>query len=232
MAKQNLRFSIAILMALSLSTTAATPLLILQPSAAGIFSQSTSAPQDTSAPQRTSSSGSADVLVGTRVRAVQLDNKKIVISPEETFAATLATTEDVRSSRGTVLIPRGTRIEGEFRPAGDRSGTQFVARRIIFRDGAERNLDATSEIVDTRQKISKGVNTDPIWQGALVGGGAAAIISSLVTDVGIFKVLGGAGAGALAGYLIGGRKKTEVIAIDPAQQLELTLNSDLLLSSR
>lgn len=222
MPRQKWRSSLAVLMALGLSTATVTPIAMLEQSAvAGIFAQSGSTVRS-----------SRDVLEGTRLRVEEQDGKKIVIGPDETFAATLVVVEEVRSDRGTVLIPRGTKIEGEFRPARDREGTQFMARRIVFRDGTELDLNASSNVVNTRKKISKGVNIDPIWQGALVGGGASAIISSIVSDVGIFKVLGGAGAGALAGWLIAGRKKTEVIIIEPSEQLDLTLDSDLILSNR
>ena len=219
MLKQPMRVSVAALMALSLSSAAITPLLVLQPANAGIFAQSDTPTRST-----------GDIPTGTRVRVAELDNKKIVISPDETFAATLITTEDIRTTRGTIVVPRGTRVEGEFRPAREGGGTQFFARRIILRDGTEHNIDASSNIIDTRKTIRKGINTDSIWQGALVGGGASAIISSIVSDVGIFKVLGGAGIGALAGYLINGRKKSEVIVVEPDQNLDLTFNSDLFLS--
>jgi hypothetical protein len=225
MARRKWQSRVAVLMVLGLSTATVAPIAMLeQPAMAGIFAQSGTT--------NNSSNSSRDVLSGTRIRVEEQDGKKIVIGPDETFAATLVTTEDVRSDRGTVLIPRGTKVEGEFRPARDRTGTQFIARRIIFRDGTERDLNASSNIVNTRKKISKGINVAPIWQGALVGGGASAIISSIVSDVGIFKVLGGAGAGALAGWLIAGRKKTEVIVIEPSENLELTLDSDLALSNR
>jgi hypothetical protein len=229
MARQKWRSSVAVLMMLGLSTATVAPIAMLeQPAMAGIFAQSGS----NGSSSRDNGSSSRDVLSGTRIRVEEQDGKKIVIGPDETFAATLVTTEEVRSDRGTILIPRGTKVEGEFRPARDGEGTQFIARRIIFRDGTERDLNASSNIVDTRKKISKGVDVGPIWKGALVGGGASAIISSIVSDVGILKVLGGAGAGALAGWLIAGRKKTEVIVVEPSENLELTLDSDLILSNR
>jgi hypothetical protein len=134
----------------------------------------------------------------------------------------------VRSQAGTVVIPRDTRIEGEFRPAQD--GTRFVARRIILRDGSEQNINARTNVVNYRKTIQRGTNTDPIWQGALVGGGASVLISSIVTRPGIFKTLAGAGAGALAGYLIGGRKRSEVIVVRPDEPLSLTFDSDLVLN--
>jgi hypothetical protein len=109
-----------------------------------------------------------------------------------------------------------------------------VARRLLLNDGSTVRLAATSNVVDNRQTVSKGGNTDPIWQGALVGGAASAIISSVVTKPGVFKTLAGAGAGALAGWLIGGRggKKSEVIVVQPKDALTLTLDSDLVLRDR
>jgi hypothetical protein len=74
--------------------------------------------------------------------------------------------------------------------------------------------------------------SDRIWQGALVGGGAATVISALVTRPGVFKTLAGAGAGALAGWLIGrnGGQARDVIVVDSSELLDLRLDEDLLVS--
>jgi hypothetical protein len=212
MLRQSLNSSVAVLMALGLSTSAVAPLLILeQPAAAQIFSEGRRF---------------ARVSAGTSVLVEEIDGRKIVLKPDETLAATLVTREPVRSEAGTVLIPRGTKVEGEFQPEGD--GTQFVARRIILRDGTERSIDARTNVVNTRKDVEKGVNGDPIWKGALVGGAASAIISSVVSRPGVFKTLLGAGVGAAAGYFIAGRKKTEVVVIRPEEEsLTLTFDSDL-----
>jgi hypothetical protein len=228
MLKQHLHSSVAVLTALSLGTATIVPLVGFgRPAAAGIFAE-----QNSGVLQRRtiSQNTSGRIQEGTTFDVVQPDGKRIVLTPDETAAVTLVTRDAVRSRAGTVLIPRGTRIDGEFRPSGD--GTQFVARRIIFRDGTERNLNARSNVVNYRKKIQNGTNTDPIWQGALVGGGASVLISSVVTRPGVFKTLAGAGAGALAGYLLAGRKKTEVIVVRPDEPLSLTLESDLIISGR
>jgi hypothetical protein len=226
MLKQRWHSSLAVLTALSLGAGTIAPLFAFErPANAGIFAQ-----QDNGGllQNRISQSSSGRVRAGTTVEVEQPDGKRIVLTPDETVAVTLVTRDPVRSQSGTILIPRGTKIEGQFRPAQD--GTEFVARRIIFRDGTERNINARTNIVNYRKKIQRGTNTDPIWQGALVGGGASVLISSIVTRPGIFKTLAGAGAGALAGYLIGGRKRTEVIVVDPDQPLSLTFDSDLVVS--
>jgi hypothetical protein len=217
MLKQSWHSSLAVVTALGLSAGTVLPLMVLeQPATAGLFAQQNRAGR---------------VEAGTTVIVAEPDGKKIVLDPEETVAVTLATQEPIRSDRGTVLIPKGTKVEGEFQPIED--GTQFVARRLLFQDGTERELDATTNMVNYRKTISKGTKADPIWQGALVGGAASAAISSLVTKPGVFKTLAGAGAGALAGWLIAGRsQKTEVIVIRPEESLTLTLESDLVLRDR
>lgn len=222
MLRQQWHSGVAILTALSLGTGTIVPLIGFErPAAAGIFAQQNTGTQR----NRISQNTSGRVLEGTSFEVVEPNGKRIIVTPDETARVTLETREAVRSQAGTVLIPRGTRIEGEFRPAED--GTRFVARRIIFRDGTEQNIDGSTNIVNERRRIQRGTNTDPIWQGALVGGAASAVISSIVTRPGIFKTLAGAGAGALAGYLIGGRKRTEVIVVEPDEPLTLTLDADL-----
>lgn len=222
MLRQQWHSGVAILTALSLGTGTIAPLIGFErPAAAGIFAQQNTGTQR----NRISQNTSGRVLEGTSFEVVEPNGKRIIVTPDETARVTLETREAVRSQAGTVLIPRGTRIEGEFRPAED--GTRFVARRIIFRDGTEQNIDGSTNIVNERRRIQRGTNTDPIWQGALVGGAASAVISSIVTRPGIFKTLAGAGAGALAGYLIGGRKRTEVIVVEPDEPLTLTLDADL-----
>jgi hypothetical protein len=225
MLKQHWHSSLAVLTALSLGAGTIAPLIGFErPADAGIFAQ-----QDDSGLLRNRvSQNFGRVRAGTTVEVQQPDGKRIIVTPDETVAVTLVTRDAVRSQAGTVVIPRDTRIEGEFRPAQD--GTQFVARRILFRDGSERNINARTNIVNYRRTIQRGTNTDPIWQGALVGGGASVLISSIVTRPGIFKTLAGAGAGALAGYLIGGRKKSEVIVVRPDEPLSLTFDSDLVLN--
>lgn len=225
MFKQNWRASMALLLTISLSPTTLLPLVAFeQPAAAGLFSQQNSVPDRLQ-------NRAGRIQAGTTVQVGEPNAKRIVLKPDETMSVTLETREPIRSDMGTVLIPRGTRIEGEFRPAED--GTRFVAKRILLDDGTERRLDASTNVVNYRKTISGGANTAPIWQGALVGGAASAAISSLVTKPGVFKTLAGAGAGALAGWLIAGRNRsTDVIVVRPKGDLTLTLNSDLVLRDR
>jgi hypothetical protein len=206
---QTWKSSVAALMMMSVGTTTALPILVMtQPATAGIFAQNRRV-----------------VPAGTMIRLEQPEGKRIVVTPDESVKVTLITVEDVQGRRGNAVIPRGTRVKGEFRPTN--GGTAFYAERIEL-PGGSRDIEGRTNVVDNRKTVKKG-SSDPIWQGALVGGGAATIISALVTKPGIGKTLLGAGVGAAAGWLIGGRgKSAEVIVVEPEQDnLDLRLDSDL-----
>ncbi|HEY9604209.1 MAG TPA: hypothetical protein V6C85_21520, partial [Allocoleopsis sp.] len=153
---------------------------------------------------------------------------KIVVAPDDKTPVTLTVGANIRSASGTILIREGTQIKGELRPA--EGGTQFVAQELIF-PNTNRSLpiDATSRTITERETIKKGTNVGSILTGAAVGAGAAAALSEIFGDISAIKVIGGAGAGALAGWLLGGRKQTEVIVVHPNTDLDLTLQSDLVL---
>ncbi len=207
-----LKGSFAALLALGVSTTAAAPLIFMpQPVTAQLFGQN----------------AEVRVPAGTLIPTTLEDAERIILKPDETLAVTLVTNNDIRSARGTILIPRGSRIEGELRPT--QNGTQFVAQTLELRSGRRYTLDATSDIITRREEVSRGRNTDPIWQGALVGGAASALLSEIFGSVSILKVLGGAGAGALAGFLLGGNRRAEVIVVEPEFDLDLRLERDLVL---
>jgi hypothetical protein len=211
---QPLKSSIAALMILSAGASGAAPVLMLsEPATAGIFSQRLA----------------RVVPAGTSIPLKQPDGKRIIVTPDETVQVTLVTTEEVRSRRDSTIIPAGTRVRGEFRPTN--GGTAFYAEEIKLSSG-RRDISGRTNVINNRRTIKKGVNTDRIWQGALVGGGAATVISALVTRPGVFKTLAGAGAGALAGWLIGRNsgQARDVIVVDNTDILDLRLDEDLLVS--
>jgi hypothetical protein len=209
---QTWKSSVAALMMVSVGTTTTLPMLVMtQPATAGIFAQNRRV-----------------VPAGTIIPLEQPDGKRIVVTPDESVKVTLVTVEDVQGRRGNAVIPRGTKVKGEFRPTN--GGTAFYAQRIELPNGS-REIEGRTNVIDTRTTVKKG-SSDPIWQGALVGGGAATIISALVTRPGIGKTLLGAGVGAAAGWLIGGRgRSAEVIVVEPERNnLDLRLENDLFLS--
>ncbi|MGF1601893.1 MAG: hypothetical protein ACFCU8_07710 [Thermosynechococcaceae cyanobacterium] len=204
---------LATLLAFGLSAGSLTPFLTPQPATAQLLP---------------GSSRRVRVAEGTIIETTYEDAERIILKPDETLPLTLTTTSAVRSANGTILIPWGSTIEGKLQPQQD--GTQFVADTLIFKDGTRFNIEASSDIITRTEEVKRGRNLDRVWQGALVGGAAAAVISEIFGEVGIFKVLAGTGAGALGGYLLSGRKKAEVRVIDPKTDLNLNLESDLFLN--
>jgi hypothetical protein len=172
---------------------------------------------------------------------VEYEEEKILVTPEETVPITLSVAANVKDSRGNILIPYNSKISGQIQPSGDQysneetndeqssdgqSGSQFVAEEIVFPDGTSHSIDAVSNVVTRTETVKKGANAGDILTGAAIGAGAAAVLSDIFGDMETLEVLGGAGAGAIGGVLLGGNK-AELISIDPNNDLDLTLQSDL-----
>ncbi len=77
---------------------------------------------------------SGTVSAGTRIRVEYPGSDQIVLRRKESRDLTLTVARDVKDSRGYIVIPAGSRIEGELRPVED--STRFVADRLILTDGA------------------------------------------------------------------------------------------------
>ena len=154
--------------------------------------------------------------------------EKIYISAEEPepVPVTLTVERNIVSQNNQVLIPANSQVEGELRVVGD--GAQFYATDLVLPDGTRLPIDATSSVVDTTQEINRNTNVGTILAGAALGAGAAAGVAAVTGDRAIAteEVLGGTALGALAGLFLG-RSRVTLIAIDPAADLDLTLNSPL-----
>lgn len=157
---------------------------------------------------------------------VEFEEEKILVTPEETVPITLLVGANVKDNRGNILIPYGSEIFGQIEPSQDESGSLFIAEEIVFPDGTGQSIDAVSQVVTRRETVERGANTGDILKGAAIGAGAAAVLSEIFGDLGAIEVLGGAGAGALAGLLLGGNE-VELISIDPNNDLDLTLQTNL-----
>ncbi|HEY9598783.1 MAG TPA: hypothetical protein V6D33_14055 [Cyanophyceae cyanobacterium] len=217
---QRWRSSTALFLALGITSTTALPAVLAVPAIA--------LAKPTLIGQRFPQSQRVRVPEGTRI-PVELENaEKIVVTPEETAPVTLIVASDIRSTSGTILIPAGSKIEGKLTPTD--GGTQFIAEELIIKNSNQRlPIDATSQVITEKETIDKGTNVGEILKGAAIGGAAAAIIAEIFGSIDLDEVLGGAGLGALAGLLLGGRKKAEVIVVYPETDLDLTLQSDLVL---
>lgn len=72
---------------------------------------------------------------------------KLIIAPGETLATNLETSANVVDPQGSVLIPRGSLVEGQFRPVsinGTTQGTQYYTQQITVK-GKEISILATSD---------------------------------------------------------------------------------------
>jgi hypothetical protein len=213
----------ALMLAIALPISTVSPMLIAGQAVAQSTTQSTSVAQRPALFNRIRISAGAVLPVSTE------KGEKITLTPGETKAYTLMIAQNLRSGNGDLLVPSGSKIEGEFRPAGE--GLQYVAKTLVMTDGRRYEIDATSAIVNRREKIRQGVSTRAIWQGAAGGAVAAAAIGVLTGDkkVAVKDVLIGGAVGAAGGAAIG-RKEKEVIAVMPNQDLALRLNQSVLIT--
>lgn len=217
--RQSWKAGTSALLALAVVTSATIPLATINPASAQLFprsGQSNRTPGVNRGNQTTIRSG---VVIPVRYE----EGEKIVVSPKEKMPLTLKVAANITNRNGTVLIPAGSLIEGELRPA--EGGSYFVARELVNYRGYRQPINATSEVIETTQ-VGRGPGVGSILQGAVIGAGAAAIISEIFGGIDVEEVLAGAGVGAAGGAVLG-RRKAEVVVIDPETDLDLTLGSSL-----
>jgi len=217
--------STAALMAIAITTGAATPLFYLSPAQAQSYnlnqSQTITIPSNVTLP-------------------VTYEKEKVVVKPGETLALTLKIASDIIDNNRNVLIPANTDVVGELQPVNlnntsstnNKQGVRFVAKELVFASGKRQTISATSQTLTQTETISKGTDTSQILTDAAIGAGAASLIS-LVTGnkkIEILEPVGGAAAGALASVLLR-KKKVEVYVIKPQSDLNITLTNNLVLST-
>lgn len=178
-------------------------------------------------PPSNSPSGRVAIPAGTQIPVRYDGAEKIVVLPTETNDLTLKVARNIRSSAGQLLIPSNSQVKGKLRPAD--GGSQFVAEELILTDGTSYRLNADSEVVTRTEQIRRTDN-GAILKGTAAGAGVATLLSGVLGSRKITapKILLGAGAGALSGWLLG-KRNVDVVAIYPNTDLALTLNSPLAL---
>ena len=211
----------ALAIGLSLSTMIISPLTSLSPAYAQLFP-----PQERS--RDNNYNDSIVIPAGTTI-PLEYDKDKILVTKEETTPITLTVAANIRDRSRNTLIPYGTEVTGQIEPVGNgRSGSIFVADELIFADGTRQFINARSQPVTRTETVSRGKDAGDVLKGAAIGAAAAAVLSEIFGDISVGEVLGGAGLGAIAGLLLGGNE-VELISIDPNQDLDITLDSDLTL---
>ena len=144
---------------------------------------------------------SGRLTAGTVLPVAYSGSERIVLRRDERYPLTLTITRDLRDNRNRVLIPSGSRVEGEFRPVKD--GVQFVARRLVLRNGETYRINAISRIIYSARDLDDDLRNTRISDTARV------IIGSVL----------GNGRNT--------RDGSNLIVVYPNRYLDLTLRSDL-----
>jgi hypothetical protein len=177
-------------------------------------------------PTQPASTSSVTIPQGTIVPVKYEKAEKILVTKDEIAPLTLTTSQNVVTQNGTVVIPAGSQVIGQLKPA--QNGSQFVAQKLILTSGKEYQISATSNVITKTETIKKGISTGAILKNTALGAAAAAAVSAVTGDKAIAteEVLGGAGIGALIGLFFG-RNSVDLIAIEPNTDLQLTINQNL-----
>ncbi|MEH2066187.1 MAG: S-layer homology domain-containing protein [Nostoc sp.] len=177
----------------------------------------------------TPTSASVTIAQGTAIPVKYDKAQKILVTKDETAPLTLTVSQNVVTQDGSVVIPAGSQVIGQLKPAI--GGSQFVAEKLVLTTGQEYQLNATSEVITKTERVNNGTSTGSIIKDTVLGAGAAAAVSAVTGDRAIAteEVLGGAGIGALIGLFFG-KKSVDLIAIDPNTDLQMTINQNLLVS--
>ncbi|MGK7918130.1 MAG: hypothetical protein AB4038_21770 [Prochloraceae cyanobacterium] len=211
----------ALAIGLSLSTMLISPLASLSPAYAQLFPSN-------GRPENNRINNSIVIPAGTTI-PLEYDKEKILVTKEETIPLTLTVAANIRDRSRNTLIPYGTEVTGQIEPVGNGGiGSIFVADELIFADGTSQSINARSQPVTRTETVNRGTDAGDVLKGAAIGAAAAAVLSEIFGDISVGEVLGGAGLGAIAGLILGGNE-VELISIDPNQDLDITLDSDLAL---
>ncbi len=172
----------------------------------------------------------ATIPAGTSIPLRYSKANKILLAKNEPNPTpiTLDVAQNIVTSTGAVLIPAGSQVSGQL--VVSQGQAQFVASQLTLPNSQPIAIDATSNPITETETVRRGANVGSIVKDAALGSAAAAGISAVTGDRNITagEVLIGTGAGALAG-LIFGSDRVDLISIKPNSDLNLRLNTNLVL---
>lgn len=182
----------------------------------------------TSNPQNFGNRIATNTLINVRYPQAQ----KIVITPGENQNLVLLVADNITNNQGQVIIPANSQVEGQLTSRFNGSqfmGAQFIAQRLIIGNQAY-TFNASSRLIN-------GQAAEAVSQQ---GVGDAVISTAARTILG--TVLGGGGGFSLEGILgtiLGGGNRpapnpnagNQLVIINPATDLQLTTQSDLVLNN-
>lgn len=173
------------------------------------------------------------IATNTLINVRYPQSQKIVITPGENQNLVLLVTDNITNTQGQIIIPRDSQIEGQLTSRFNGSqfmGAQFIAQRLIIGNQAY-TFNASSRLISSQP--AEAVNQQ--------GGVADAVISTAARSI-LGNVLGGGGGFSLEGILgsiLGGGNRpasnpstgNQLVIINPATDLQLTTQSDLVLGN-
>lgn len=136
----------------------------------------------------------AQLAAGTNIPVEYTSAERVIVASNETAPLTLNVARNV-SSQGTVVIPAGSQIVGQLRPANN--GSQFVATELVV-NGRRTPINASSDVITSKRNVNDP-DLKAILIGAAVGAGAAAGIGEATGSIDTGEVLAGGAVGAAAG---------------------------------
>lgn len=152
------------------------------------------------------------VTRGTPINVEYPQSDQIILAPGETRNLTLVVAEDIKNSRGEIVIPRDSEIEGQIVPRYSGAqflGAQFVAQRLIIGDEIYNNINVTSSLLTAQQTQAEAPRVP-----RSIGDAAINILT-----------------GVLTGRSSSANQQQKTIVIDPAIDLQLTVGSDFFVNS-
>jgi hypothetical protein len=160
-------------------------------------------------------------------------------NPLQTMPGTLQVTENVVDQNGRVVVPRGSKIDGNFVPvfrtaeSRDRSsykvsqqavleGNRFEAKTLIIGERSYSLLGKTPYVPTTTDP--KLAAEDPSLRGATYGFAGGVALAIVTGGLALPAVLAGTGTGAAFGYT---QQQQAVVKLVPEKPLTMTLDSAL-----
>lgn len=169
---------------------------------------------------------------GTKIQVNYLTSDKVVVTPNETINMTLEVANDIKNLEGKVLIPKGSKIEGQLVPRYSGSnflGTQFVAQKMTIASNSYSSINATSALVTSEKPTN--VNPGTVQDAATTAAARTVLGTILGQQVDLGNILTS---------VVTGRTNTEpsvqntqntLVIIDPETDLSLTFGSDFYVST-
>lgn len=173
------------------------------------------------------------IPAGTTIPVKYIREKILVAKEDQNLPLTLTVDANITTANGKILIPAGSEVVGELKTTDN--GAQFIAQKLVM-NGQQIPIDASSGFITTTETVGKGTSVGTLVKNAALGTAAAAAISAVTGDRAIAteELLIGGGAGVVLGLIqrFLGRNSVDLYVVQPDTDLDLKLNSNLVISTR